>query len=115
LSVNELLRAKPKHLLITLMQKDLVKIYADLRLSDIKNHSEWLHIPVLPVVDRENILLGKLEYHLIRRFEESSTKDRIPRHLIATSGALGELYRIGMTSLLQGASTYINNLKNNHE
>lgn len=108
ITVSELLRAKSSLSLGTIMKPKVTKIFADIKLNLISDHPGWQEYPVLPVVDNNDILQGVLKYKILRRFEEGHTKKRVPQHLIKASGALGELYRIGMTSLIQGASTLYN-------
>jgi magnesium transporter len=108
ITVSELLRAKSHRSLGTIMNPKVTKIYADTKLNLISDHHGWQEYPVLPVVDNKDILQGVLKYKIIRQLEEGHIKNRVPQHLVKASSALGELYRIGMTSLIQGASTLYN-------
>jgi magnesium transporter len=111
LNLYELLRLKSDQLLGTVINRKVSKLFADVKLTLIQNHPGWQEQLVLPVVDDNNIIQGVLRYKILRRFEESRVKRVLPRHLMKTSSALGELYRLGITSLIQGAAT----LYNQHE
>jgi magnesium transporter len=108
INVNELLRAKSDQSIATIMNRKVINIFADVKLKLIRTHPGWQDYPVLPVVDNKGILQGIVHYKNLSRYEEGEVKNRIPQHLAKTSSALGELYRIGMVSLIQGASTLYN-------
>jgi hypothetical protein len=88
------------------MDKKVIKILADVKYKLILNHQGWQDYHVLPVVDKNNIFQGLLRYSVLRRLEERSVKNRLPQNLIAASSALGELYRLGLASLIRGASDF---------
>ena len=48
--------------------------------------------------------MGKLSYMNMLRFETDDYKKSAQQNLMKARGALGELYRLGITSLIQGAS-----------
>jgi magnesium transporter len=108
INLYELLRSKSDQLLGTVMNRNIIKLFADVKLTLVQNHPGWQEHLVLPVVDDNDMLQGILRYKILRRFEDSHVKSVIPQHMIKASSALGELYRLGITSLIQGASTLYN-------
>jgi Mg/Co/Ni transporter MgtE len=105
ITVNDLLRLKSNQLLGSVINKNVVRTFANVNLNLIQNHPGWQEYSVLPVVDNKDILQGILKYKDVRHFEEGNVKKGVPQHMVKASSALGELYRLGMTSLIQGAST----------
>jgi len=104
LTLYKLFRSKSELLLKSVMTNRVTKILADITSKAILNHPGWQDYHVLPVVDKDNILQGSLRYQVVHRYQESSTKSRLPQNLINASGALAELYRLGLASLIRGAS-----------
>jgi magnesium transporter len=108
ISLSDLIRAKSNQLLGSIMNKMVVKILADVKHTLILSHSGWQEYHVLPVVDNNDNFQGILQYKILRHLEEGRVKSPVPQNLIKASSALGELYRIGITSLIQGASDLYN-------
>ncbi len=104
LSLNELIRSNPSQTLAAVMQKSVIKIRDKVHFRLILSHSGWLQFQVLPVVDDGNVLQGILKHKRLRDLEENSSKSRSPNNLLAASTALGELYRLGISSLIKSAS-----------
>jgi magnesium transporter len=104
LSIGELFRLKSDQLLSSVMNNKVIKILANVKYELILTHPGWQDLHVLPVVDDNNIFQGLIRYKVLRRLEEKGEKDRLPQNLIAASSALGELYRLGMASLIRGAA-----------
>jgi hypothetical protein len=57
------------------------------------------------VVVESDILLGAIRYETLRCIEREIKKSSLPRHAIAASNALGELYQIGLSGLIRSATT----------
>jgi Mg/Co/Ni transporter MgtE len=106
ISLGDLLLSNSDKKLDSIMKTEVTKIFADVKLSSIINHPGWNENLVLPVVDGLNILQGKLRYTQLKRHETGNLKKGVPHSLVRASGALGELYRLGLASLIQGASEF---------
>jgi magnesium transporter len=104
LSINELFQSNSDQYLRTVMTTNVIKLQAEVNVKLILNHSGWNDHHVLPVVNHKNILQGVLRFKSLRLHEGEHIKKRPPLPLIAASSALGELYRLGISSLIQGAS-----------
>ena len=101
--LENLLFAKKQVAINTIMQTSLPKFYPDMTIDSTLGHPAWDDYQTIPVVDRSEKLLGALPYRMTKgvslKKEGISTKE-----IIQTSNALGELYRIGLTSFLQSIS-----------
>ncbi|NJC27423.1 magnesium transporter MgtE N-terminal domain-containing protein [Neolewinella antarctica] len=85
-----------------LMKTEFPKFYADESVESIKNHSGWYEYQSIPVVDRYETLIGILDFKTIG--ESQLSKEEKNKNMGETGSALGELYRIGLTGLLQSVS-----------
>ena len=85
-----------------LMKTKFPKFYADESIESIKNHPGWHEYQSIPVIDRFETLIGTLDFRTIG--ESQLNKREQIKNIIETSNALGELYRIGLTGLLQSVS-----------
>ena len=111
LSITEIFRSKATQVLSSVMTKKVVKILVDIHYKLILKHPGWQDFHVLPVVDNNDIFQGIIEYSVLRRFEDSKVEGHSPKNLTAASSALGELYRLGIASLIHGASDIYNEPK----
>jgi magnesium transporter len=84
----------------SLANTDIPKLYADVQFETVLNHDGWLEFFSLPVIDRTDVLVGSLELEVVRKVNVNS-KEELSKQSIKASGALGELYRIGLTGLFQ--------------
>jgi len=76
------------------------KFLADESVHNIANLDVWKEYRSVGVVDRSGLLIGSLQYEDIKKsgvhkYQESK------QQIVETANALGELYRIGLTGLLQ--------------
>ncbi len=108
LSINKLFQLNADQYVSTVMTTDVIKLQAEVNIKLILNHSGWNDHYVLPVVDQNNILQGVLRFKTLHRLEGKDIKKRSPQPMIEASSALGELYRLGISSLIQGASEVYN-------
>jgi Mg/Co/Ni transporter MgtE len=86
-----------------LMITTIPKFFPDTPIINVLDHPAWYEYRFIPVIDRSEKLLGTLPYRTTKdvtsKKNGQSTKD-----ILATSTALGELYRIGITGFLQGVA-----------
>lgn len=98
--LEELLVADRNSTLGELMITTIPKFFPDTPIKNVLNHPAWYEYRFIPVIDRSEKLLGTLPYRMTK--EVFSKKDgQLSKEIIETSTALGELYRIGLTGLLQ--------------
>ena len=97
--LEELVIADTKEKMISLVNKDIPRLYSEVEINKIIDHPGWEEYNALPVVDREDIFLGTLYYSVIKKTGKEKTKG-FPKHAIMAGNALGELYRIGLSGLI---------------
>lgn len=97
---TELLISERTDTLEDIMVKTCPRFSADQVIKSILQDKAWLQYRHIPVVDRADKFIGTVSYRSVMAIAgtpEGRAKDTINE----TAGALGELYRIGITSLLQ--------------
>lgn len=101
--LKELLLADKSDILQTLMSTESPKIFPEIEIKSILNNDAWFNYRQLPVVDKSDKLLGTLTYkatmEVFKNLDDFSTNE-----ISETGSALGELYKIGLTGLLQSIS-----------
>lgn len=85
-----------------LMTTEFPLFYADELFDSVKDDPGWYEFQSIPVIDRSETLIGSLDFKTVR-LSRSSDDDR-HENMAETGSALGELYRIGFTGLLQSVS-----------
>lgn len=74
----------------------------DTPIKGMISHPIWAQFPEVPIVNASGYFLGSLSYRKI--FQISNGKESNPNSEIAETGnALGELFSIGLSGLLQGS------------
>ncbi len=73
----------------------------DTPVKSILEHPVWMEYQEVPILDSSGKILGKLPYRTILKFTSSPGRTSISE-INETGSAIGELYRIGLTGLLQG-------------
>jgi magnesium transporter len=66
-TIRQLLRARPRQPLESLMQRQLVSLTASLDLAAVAASPAWLKFDMLPVVDNAGVLLGVIRHKTIRQ------------------------------------------------
>lgn len=89
LNLRELLLARPRATLGSLMKRDPHRIEALADRSSVLRHPGWKVVHALPVVDASGAFLGALRYRVLRRLEQELTGERGGD--VDSGAALGEL------------------------
>ena len=97
--LEDLVIADSKEKIISLLIKEIPRLYSEVEIGKITDHPGWEEYSALPVVDRADTFLGALFYSVVKKSGKEKTKG-IPRHAVMASNALGELYRIGLSGLI---------------
>lgn len=98
--LKELLWADRKMTLEELIIRQIPTFLPETPIKEVIRHPAWYEYRYIPVVDKSEKLLGTLPYQTTR--ELSDDKERSSSESIFETGrALGELYLIGITGLLQ--------------
>lgn len=101
--LEELLFADKHSTLGDLMITAIPKFFPDTPIKNVLDHPGWYEYRFIPVIDRSEKLLGTLPY----KTTQVVTPERggkLTKELLATTSALGELYRIGITGFLQSVA-----------
>ena len=109
--LDSLISGNPNENVSSIMKTNYPFLTVDLNLSKINSHPGWSEYTSLPVLDSSGILLGLLNKKDIPSFNKKIS-NQIPENILNASNALGELFKIGITSLLYGVAK-IPNEKNN--
>ena len=86
----------------SLIRTDVPKFFAGLPVESIANHPGWYQYHSIPVIDQSEKLVGILNFAETQNMMEPSREPI--RQIMETGSALGEVYRIGLTALLQSVS-----------
>lgn len=101
--LEQLLYADKNITLGELMITTIPKFFPDTPIKNVLNHPAWYEYRFIPVIDRSEKLLGTLPYSTTKELA-SDNKENLTKEILATSTALGELYRIGITGFLQSVA-----------
>ncbi|MDA0838508.1 MAG: CBS domain-containing protein [Planctomycetota bacterium] len=104
LNVRELMLADPAALLSSIMRPNMRSLSAHAPRAAILNHPAWKRFHTMPVVDNGGVFLGAVRYETLRNLEENSGTQAISD---GAGAALGELYWVGLTGLVEGLAASI--------
>jgi Mg/Co/Ni transporter MgtE len=102
LKLHDLMMSKGTGKISSLMIKEIPVFLADDPIQPIINSLVWLDYKAVPVTDKSGLLIGSLQFEDIKKTKLKSDHE-FNKQIIETGNALGELYRIGLTGLLQSA------------
>ncbi|MGB3149027.1 MAG: hypothetical protein WBB27_00075 [Maribacter sp.] len=98
---KELLLADQDESMENLMLTSVRSFLKDIPVKSILEHPVWQEYYEIPILDSSGKILGKLPHRCL--LKHINTPGKTSSNEIATTGsAIGELYRIGLTGLLQG-------------
>lgn len=101
--LEELLFAERNTTLGDLMITTIPKFFPDTPIKNVLAHSAWYEYRFIPVIDKSEKLLGTLPYRATKEITPEK-EGKLTKEILATSTALGELYRIGITGFLQSVA-----------
>jgi len=99
-SLDKLLFSDPLDSLSLIMETEVPTFLANIPAESVADHEGWCSYQSIPVIDSLNVLIGSITLRAIRKLNVK-TNDVLPNHMIETTNALSELYRIGFTGILQ--------------
>jgi magnesium transporter len=105
--VRELMLARPGEALTGVMRRPVARLSATMTRPAILAHPGWRHVHALPVVDEESVLLGAIRYQTFRGLEDEVGHQSRRGDAVTTVFALGELYWLGLSGLLDGLSSVV--------
>ncbi len=100
LTLRELLAAAEGAEVASLMQRDVVCLRMGDSLASVLVHPAWLEFHTLPVLDEKDLFTGALRHKTLRQLTE---RVQGPVRLGHAGVALGELFRIGLSGLVNSA------------
>jgi magnesium transporter len=104
--LRDLAFARPTEPLATLMSRSVGRVNARAGRAAVLAHPGWRQFHALPVVDEDGVLVGAISYETFRALEEEALGTRRP-DAVATAFALGELYWLGLSGVLDGLASMI--------
>ena len=105
--VRELMLARPGEALTGVMRRPVARLVATMTRPAILAHPGWQHFHALPVVDRDSVLLGAIWYQTFRHLEDAARDQSRGVDAVTTVFALGELYWLSLSGLLDGLSSVV--------
>ncbi|PQJ81321.1 CBS domain-containing protein [Polaribacter glomeratus] len=98
--VKDLLLADKKATLEDLIITSIPKIFPETQIKSVQNYAVWFDYRHIAVIDKSEKILGTLSYKKAMELTDENI-DTSKNEVLETAGALGELYRIGLTGLLK--------------
>jgi Mg/Co/Ni transporter MgtE len=106
-NVRHILLANPAEKVSAVMQKIVGRLSPNMKHKAILTHPGWRNAHALPVVDENDVFLGAVSYRTLRMLEEES-EEMLPAVRAGDAGkALGELYWIGISAFIRGATAVV--------
>jgi hypothetical protein len=96
------------------LKDDMVRLLAETPGAAALNHSAWQDYCELPVVTGNELFLGVLRYQSLIQIGSGRRRSRMQQNIITTGTALGQLYRLGIASLIRGALDVYNDTTENY-
>ena len=100
LTLRELLAAGEDAGVAGLMQRDVVCLRMGDSLASVLAHPAWKEFHTLPVIDDKGRFAGALRHKTLRQLADPGQR---PAPIDQAGTALGELYRIGLSALVNSA------------
>ncbi len=97
---RDLLLADKDTRLESIMNTSIPKFTAETPIEHILHDTAWQDYHYIPVIDKSERLLGSLHYNFSLKLNLKNDTSN-SNEILKTGNALGELYRIGLTGLLQ--------------
>jgi magnesium transporter len=111
--VRHLMLARPESMMSAVMKKTTARLRPQMGKKSILAHPGWRHVHALPVVDENGVFLGAVSYQTLRKLENEVEEIQPTTHAGDAGKALGELYWLGISAFLKGASAAIEGEKKN--
>ncbi|NND09230.1 MAG: magnesium transporter [Saprospiraceae bacterium] len=102
-TITDLILGESKDQISSILKLDIPKVFADDPIVTVRNSPAWSKYRTIPVIDRSEILIGSLHFSDVSRIDMMEDSE-LKKETIETGNAVGELYWIGLTGLLQSVS-----------
>jgi magnesium transporter len=110
-TLRELMESRPDQEVRLIMHRDLFSISATADKLSIVNHPGWRWYHALPVVNERNVFLGVIRYKTYRQLLQEKEPDIQQQSETVAAQALGEIYGIGLSGLLEGLAQTVKEKK----
>ncbi len=98
-TIPELLLARPKQRIEAIMQRQLVRLAANADLAGVAGDRAWLEYDTLPVIDKDDTVVGVIRHQTIRRLADTRDKGPELAFLIDTALTVADLYWRSLSGL----------------
>lgn len=105
--LRELVQARPGDPVAAITNRSVSRLPARSSRAAILAHPGWRHVHALPVVDDESMFLGAIRYETFRTLESQAHVTARPLDAVTTVVALGELYWLGLSGVLDGLASMV--------
>jgi Mg/Co/Ni transporter MgtE len=106
--LRDLVSARPTAPVASIMNRSVSPLPASAARVAILNHRGWTRFHTLPVVDDTSVFLGAISHVTVRRLFEEDALGRSSRtDAVTTVFALGELYWLGLSGVLDGVASAV--------
>jgi magnesium transporter len=106
--LRDLVSARPTAPVTSVMNRSVSPLRASAAAAAILNHRGWTRFHTLPVVDDASVFLGAIAHVTVRRLLEEDALGRSSRtDAVTTVFALGELYWLGLSGVLDGVASAV--------
>jgi len=102
ITIRELLLARPKQTLESIMKRQPIRLAADSILADIAGHPAWQQLDMLPVVDKAQVFLGVIRHRTIRQLAQPQEKGAGPVDAIHVALIIADMYWTSLSILATG-------------
>lgn len=106
-TLRQLMRARVSEPLARVMEREVCCINANARSEEVAKSPHWRAFHALPVVDDKGFFLGVIRYETLQRLQDEVQQADHEGSAMDTILALGELYWIGLSGMLRGASAEV--------
>lgn len=103
-SLKNLIRTKRNNPLSSEMRRELVSLNAASAQAEMLKSPYWREFHILPVIDDDGLFQGVVRYQTIARLREERAGEPGKDDLLETALALGELYWMGLSGVVDGFS-----------
>jgi len=100
--VPALFEADPHVPVSSLTRTTIDWVRVEMPLSAVEAHPGWQQYDMLPVVDQDKRLVGRIRHRRLRQLDRDGVVGRPDEHAVRTLVALGEVYWLGLSGLIQG-------------
>lgn len=107
-NLRELMLADGKQLLSEVMRTNVARIPMGAGHAEILAHPAWRNVHAMPVVDERDVFLGVIRYSTLRALEDEYASSRQSSSPAALALSLGEMYWLGISTLLHQVEQTIN-------